>query len=385
MIIKNYGDLDRIQSDKQEFSGRFYACGYFLRTWLMSIREDFEKREEGFIAPYGCRSAASRGRREKEEPCLIRTAFQVDRDRIVYSNAFRRLKHKTQVFLSPLGAVYRTRLTHTLEVAQIARTIARALRLNEDLTEAIALGHDLGHTPFGHGGETALKELYAGNFSHNEQSLRVVEVLENNGRGLNLTQEVCDGILKHSKGYGKIIPDDPGEQAGTIEGMVVRISDIMAYLNHDLDDAIRSGVITIEQVPEECLNVLGATHSIRATRMIRDIIFNCAVDGPELTLGMSGQLADALAVLREFLYENVYRAPQVHNEFIKAKKILIELFEYFMNHGDELEHELAEMNMSGCNHNSQPKERVVCDLIASMTDRGALAFYKKNFFPSPLV
>lgn len=351
----------------------------------MTIREDFEKRESQFIAPYGCRSAASRGRQEPEAPCPIRTAFQVDRDRIVYSNAFRRLKHKTQVFLSPLGAAYRTRLTHTLEVAQIARTIARALRLNEDLTEAIALGHDLGHTPFGHGGETALKELLSDSFSHNEQSLRVVEVLENNGRGLNLTHEVRDGILKHSKGYGKIIPDDPQEQAGTVEGMIVRISDIMAYLNHDLDDAVRSGVITIGQVPETCLRVMGETHSKRATSMIRDVIFHCTVQGDRLRLGMGSEMADAMAVLREFLYENVYRAPKVHNEFIKAKKILIELYGLFMDQDKLLEKELAEMNMTQCNHADLAKERVVCDLIASMTDRMALELYQKNFFPSSLV
>lgn len=351
----------------------------------MTIREDFEKREKSFIAPYGCLSTDAQKRREPEEPCPIRTAFQVDRDRIVYSNAFRRLKHKTQVFLSPLGAVYRTRLTHTLEVAQIARTIARALRLNEDLTEAIALGHDLGHTPFGHGGETALKELFSDNFSHNEQSLRVVEVLENNGRGLNLTPEVRDGILKHSKGYGKIIPEKPQEQACTVEGMIVRISDIMAYLNHDLDDAVRSGVITMDQVPETCLSVMGATHSKRATSMIRDVIFHCSVQGDKFHLDMSDQMADAMALLREFLYEKVYRAPKVHNEFIKAKKILIELYGLFMEHDTLLEQELAEMNLFQCNHADQPKERIVCDLIASMTDRGVMELYKKNFFPSPLV
>jgi len=351
----------------------------------MTIREDFEKREKNFIAPYGFLSRASQGRREPEDPCPVRTAFQVDRDRIVYSSAFRRLKHKTQVFLSPLGAAYRTRLTHTLEVAQIARTIARALRLNEDLTEAIALGHDLGHTPFGHGGETALKELFSNDFSHNEQSLRVVEVLENNGRGLNLTHEVRDGILKHSKGYGKIIPDEPREQACTVEGMIVRISDIMAYLNHDLDDAIRSDVISIGQVPEVCLTVMGSTHSKRATSMVRDVIFNCTIQGDKLCLAMSDQMAEAMAHLREFLYENVYRAPKVHNEFIKAKKILIELYDLFMKHDELLEQELAEMNMSRCNHAGQPKGRIVCDLIASMTDRGALELYKKNFFPSPLV
>ena len=197
----------------------------------MSIRKEFEIREKNFMSPFGCLSANTKGREKKEEFCPVRTAFQMDKDRIVYSNAFRRLKHKTQVFLSPLGDEYRTRLTHTLEVAQIARTIARAMFLNEDLAEAIALGHDLGHTPFGHSGETALQEIFSSEFSHNEQSLRVVELLENNGRGLNLTYEVRDGILKHSKGYGKIIPDDPNDQACTIEGRIVRVADIMAYLN----------------------------------------------------------------------------------------------------------------------------------------------------------
>lgn len=271
----------------------------------MSIREDFEKRESGFIASYGCLSAESLGRKQKEEPCPIRTAFQLDRDRIVYSNAFRRLKYKTQVFLSPLGAVYRTRLSHTLEVSQIARTIARALHLNEDLTEAIALGHDLGHPPFGHGGETALKEIYSATFSHNEQSLRVVEVIESKGRGLNLTREVRDGILKHSKGYGKIIPDDPEELAITSEGRVVRIADIMAYLNHDLDDALRSGVITTGQVPGACSKNMGRTHSERATQMIRDLIFTSRVVDGELALCMSDEMSAAMSELRTFLYDNV--------------------------------------------------------------------------------
>jgi len=216
----------------------------------MTIREKFEKREEAFLSPLACPSAETLGRERPEDPCPIRSAFQVDRDRIVYSNAFRRLKYKTQVFLAPLGDYYRTRLTHTLEVAQIARNISRAMLLNEDLTEAIALGHDLGHPPFGHSGEMALREIYSPDFCHNEQSVRVVEHIENKGKGLNLTYEVRDGILKHSKGYGKIIPDNPEELACTYEGRIVRIADIMAYLNHDLDDAIRSGVIRAEQVPE---------------------------------------------------------------------------------------------------------------------------------------
>lgn len=349
----------------------------------MNIRENFEKREKSFISPYGCLSAESRGRVKKEAPCPIRTAFQVDRDRIVYSNAFRRLKYKTQVFLSPLGDEYRTRLTHTLEVAEIARTIARAMRLNEDLVEAIALGHDLGHTPFGHGGEAILKEIYSPDFSHKKQSLRVVNILENNGRGLNLTYEVRDGILKHSKGYGKIISDDPKEQAVTVEGSVVRIADIMAYLNHDLDDAIRSGVIRCEQIPEACVNILGRTHSERANTMVKDLVFTTKAEKGKLKLQMTDEVYSTMSLLREFLYENVYRSPQVHNEFVKAKKILSELYSYVIKDDKTLQKGLKSMGMSKCNHIDQPRERIVCDFIASMTDRYALTLYEKIFFPSP--
>jgi dGTPase len=352
---------------------------------MLSIREEYQKREKSFMSEFACVSADTRGRELPEDPCPIRTPFQVDRDRIVYSNAFRRLKYKTQVFLSPLGDVYRTRLTHTLEVAQIARTIARALRLNEDLAEAIALGHDLGHPPFGHSGETALKEIDSNEFSHPEQSLRVVEVLEKNGKGLNLTYEVRDGILKHSKGYGKIISDDPKEMASTVEGRVVRISDIIAYLNHDLDDAIRSGVIREDQIPKFCIRVLGSSHSERATTMIRDLIYSSRVDGRELVFRMSKEVDSAMASLRQFLYENVYRSYHVHREFLKAKKILSELFNYFIENEHSLENELANLEMSGCNHNGQSKERTVCDLIATITDRHALTLYEKIFFPSPLV
>jgi dGTPase len=351
----------------------------------MSIREDFEARERNFISPFGCCSSASRGRKEAEAPCPIRTVFQRDRDRIVYSNAFRRLKHKTQVFLSPLGDHYRTRLTHTLEVSEIARTIARAMRLNEDLAEAIALAHDLGHPPFGHGGETALREIYSPTFSHNVQSVRVVEVLEKNGRGLNLTYEVRDGILKHSKGYGKIIPDDPDELALTYEGRIVRIADIIAYLNHDLDDAIRSGVIHAGQIPDVCLQTLGSSHSERATVMIRDLVFSSKADNGKLCLTMSDEVFAAMTTLREFLYENVYRAPQVHKEFVKAKKILSELYTYFLDHQEMLEQELAYKEMSACLENGDPIERTVCDLVASMTDRYALRLYERIFFPSPQV
>ena len=351
----------------------------------MSIREEFEEREKSFISSFGCLSYESRGRQVEEEPCHIRTAFQLDRDRIVYSNAFRRLKHKTQVFLSPLGDHYRTRLSHTLEVAQIARTIVRAMRLNEDLAEAIALGHDLGHTPFGHGGETALKEIYSQDFSHNEQSVRVVDMLENNGRGLNLTYEVRDGILRHSKGYGKIIPDDPEEQACTCEGRIVRIADIMAYLNHDLDDAIRSGVISADRVPPSCSRILGNSHSERATTMIRDLIFSSEVRNGELCLNMRDEIYSAMTTLRQFLYENVYRSPRVHKEFVKAKKILSDLYTFFLKDDEKFQKELEAVEMAECINNNQPKERIVCDFIASITDRYALSLYEKIFFPTPLV
>jgi dGTPase len=309
----------------------------------------------------------------------------VDRDRIVFSNAFRRLKHKTQVFLAPLGDQYRTRLTHTLEVAQMSRNIARALRLNEDLAEAIALGHDLGHTPFGHGGETALREVYSVHFTHKAQSLRVVDVLERDGEGLNLTHEVRDGILKHSKGFGKIIPDDPGELAITVEGRVVRIADIMAYLNHDLEDAIRSGVIREDQVPLDCMRVIGRTHPERATTMIRDLVYNSRAAAGRFELCMSDRVSAAMASLREFLYNNVYRSPKVHNEFVKAKKILIELFGYFMDHPERLAPELVKIGMGNCRCLKLAHDRRVCDFIASLTDSRAMELYERIFFPSPLL
>ena len=351
----------------------------------MSIREEFEKREQNFMSPFGCLSSATRGREREEKPCPVRTAFQLDRDRIVYSNGFRRLKHKTQVFLSPLGDDYRTRLTHTLEVAQMARAMARALFLNEDLSEAIALGHDLGHTPFGHSGETALKEIYSAHFSHNDQSLRVVEILENNGKGLNLTYEVRDGISKHSKGFGKIIPDDPAEMACTYEGRIVRIADIMAYLNHDLEDAIRSKVIRVSQVPPICIKILGKSHSERATVMIRDLISASKVRDGELHLQMTDDVYAAMIELRQFLYENVYRSAKVHKDFEKAKKILSELYNYFLDNDQVLDQKLIELKMDRCYQNNHSKKRTVCDVIASMTDRYALNLYKKIFFPSPLV
>ena len=349
----------------------------------ISIREQFERREDAFMSPFACPSSKSKGRAVAESPCEVRTAFQVDRDRIVYCNAFRRLKHKTQVFLAPMVDDYRTRLTHTLEVAQMARAISRALRLNEDLTEAIALGHDLGHTPFGHSGETVLKEIYSADFSHAEQSIRVVEVLENSGRGLNLTAEVMDGILKHSKGYGKVLPQDPEELASTYEGRVVRISDFMAYLNHDLDDAIRSGVVRPGQVPAACTRLLGATHSERATTMIKDLIFSSQAQDGILSLTLSADVHAAMLELRQFMYENVYRSDRVQQDFEKSKKILTELFSFFLENEPLLHQGLADLQMEGCITNGQPRERLVCDFIASMTDRYAMNLYTRLFFPSP--
>ena len=349
----------------------------------MSIREEFEQRERSFMSPFACPSSRSKGRRVAEKPCAVRTAFQLDRDRIVYCNAFRRLKHKTQVFLAPMIDDYRTRLTHTLEVSQMARAISRALYLNEDLTEAIALGHDLGHTPFGHSGETVLKEIYSPDFTHSEQSIRVVEVLENGGLGLNLTCEVLDGILKHSKGYGKVLPDDAEELAGTCEGRVVRIADFMAYLNHDLDDAVRSGVIRDEQVPASCRRLLGKTHSERATTMIKDLISSSKAEDGVFRLRPSDDVRAAMLELRHFMYENVYRSPRVQQDFEKSKKILSELYSYFLGNEDMLRQGLADLQMGGGNHEGAPRERLVCDFIASMTDRYAMNLYANLFFPSP--
>ena len=353
----------------------------------LTVRDELEMREEQILSPYACLSRNTRGRRFKATPCFIRTAFQRDRDRIVYCKAFRRLKHKTQVFLSPMGDHYRTRLTHTLEVAEIARTIARALRLNEDLTEAIALGHDLGHTPFGHAGETVLNEIVPGGFSHCRQSLRVVDVLENGGRGLNLTYEVRDGILKHSKGFGNIIPKEPGESAQTVEGRIVRIADVIAYLSHDLDDAIRSGVIKQSLVPGEVTKVLGDTHSSRISSMIKDVIGATRVTQGGIELDISPEMLKTMLDLRAFLYDNVYRAPQVHREFEKARKILFELYEYFLKNRDAFLRERKRLfeEERAIEDGRTPYERHVCDFIAGMTDRYAQNLYNKIFMPSSVV
>lgn len=350
-----------------------------------NIRESFQHREKSFLSEYGSLSSQSKGRVTKEDLCSFRTPYQLDRDRIVYSNAFRRLKYKTQVFLSPLGDHFRTRLTHTLEVSEIARNIARAMRMNEDLAEAIALGHDLGHTPFGHGGETVLREIFSSDFSHSDQSLRVIDLLDHNGRGLNLSLEVRDGILKHSKGFGDIIPSTPGESAFTVEGKIVRVADIIAYLNHDLDDALRGGVITSDAIPDICIKRLGKTHSERAKIMMQTVIYNSRSENNIFVLRIGDDILEAMIILRKFLYENVYRSKVVHKEFIKAKKILTELFNYFMNNENQLQKELEKMEIAPWEPSSNSIKRSVCDLIASMTDRYALEIYEKVFFPSSLV
>lgn len=351
----------------------------------LSIRETYQARENNFISPFGCPSALTEERSKQEAPCSIRTPFQLDRDRIVYSNAFRRMKYKTQVFLSPLGDHYRTRMTHTLEVSETARNIARAMRLNEDLAEAISLGHDLGHTPFGHAGETALKEIFHPNFSHNEQSLRVVEVLENKGAGLNLTPEVKDGILKHSKGFGDIMPSTPGATAATLEGKVVRIADIIAYLNHDLDDALRSGIIKRNEIPAICTRELGNSHPQRARAMIQSLVYCSAPHDNEFQLCMGKKVYTAMTTLRLFLYEEVYRSPSVHKEFIKAKKVIKELYQHFIENIDSMQEELEKMEMAPWDGERTTLERTACDIIASMTDRYALKLYSKLFFPQPHV
>jgi len=341
----------------------------------VNTRETIELREAEYLSPYACLSSKSKGRAKAQDECPIRTIFQRDRNRIVYCKAFRRLKYKTQVFLSPAGDHYRTRLTHTLEVAEIARTLGRALFLNEDLLEAIALGHDLGHPPFGHAGEAVLAELVPGGFSHARQSLRMVDVLEREGVGLNLTFEVRDGILKHSKGYGEVLPSNGKGLPVTAEGRVVRYADIIAYLAHDLDDAIRGGVIGENDIPEECQDILGHRHSKRIVRMVEGVLMGTRPANGQLEFGVDEIIGQAMQSLRQFLYDNVYRAPQVHSEFVKASKVLRELFNYCLEHRDFLEEKI------GSFAESQAPERRVADFIASMTDRYAQDLYQRIFWP----
>ncbi|GAQ95627.1 dGTPase [Thermodesulfovibrio aggregans] len=333
----------------------------------MNIRQQYQELESKVLHPKACLSSQTKGRLRPEQEDDIRTPFQRDRDRIIHSKAFRRLKHKTQVFFSPQGDHYRTRLTHVLEVSQISRTIARALGLNEDLTEAIALGHDLGHTPFGHAGEAILRQLHPGGFEHYEQSLRVVDVLEKNGEGLNLTFEVRDGILKHSKGKGKILSDEPT----TLEGQIVRIGDIIAYLNHDIDDALRAGIIKKRDIPEKFLKFFGERHSTRIDRMVRDVIFT-TIREDYTRISMSSEMEEMVYEFRDFLFEKVYYNERVIQESEKAKKILENLYNYYL----ENPHIIDAQGLS-----EQELHRKICDFIAGMTDRYALYTFEKIFIP----
>jgi dGTPase len=342
----------------------------------MIIREVNESAEKNMLCDRACHSLASRGRVIAEEACPVRTIFQVDRDRILHSKAFRRLKYKTQVFLSPEGDHYRTRLTHTLEVSQVARTMARALRLNEDLTEAIALGHDLGHTPFGHAGERVLDELLPDGFHHVNQSLRVVELLEKNGAGLNLSWEVRDGIMHHSKGRGALLGRARSDLPATLEGQLVRLSDVIAYVNHDLDDAIRGGLVSADDVPRHLRTTLGVKNSQRLNTMVTDLIETTLASGCE-AVQLSAAVAEKVTELRDWLHANVYRAHAVEDEFRKASRVLRELFEYFVTNPDSLSLH------GGDNINGEVAEVAVADFLAGMTDRYAMSLYQKLFFPQP--
>ena len=352
----------------------------------MTVRAQLEQQEKLTLSPYACLSSQSLGRfRPENDRCSLRTDFQRDRDRIIHSKTFRRLKHKTQVFLAPAGDHYRTRLTHVLEVSQIARTMAVCLRLNEYLTEAIALAHDLGHTPFGHAGEYSLNLLHPRGFKHYNQSLRIVDFLENDGKGLNLTWEVRNGIAKHSKGYGAILPDHSPELAATLEGQLVRVADIMAYVNHDMDDAIRAGMISPLDLPAHLRKVLGERSSQRINAMVGDLVTN-TLSEDDGKLHLSEEMNETITQLRSFLYDNVYRNYRVHNEFVKAQRIIRDLYAYF------LEHELPGRGLStGCIELPAPdnegemasRHRRVCDFIAGMTDRYAISLYTQLFMPKP--
>ncbi|UCH51263.1 MAG: deoxyguanosinetriphosphate triphosphohydrolase [Chloroflexota bacterium] len=337
-----------------------------------NIRQRIEEAENS-LSPYASKSRLSKGRLKWEEPCPIRTDFQRDRDRIIYSNAFRRLKHKTQVFIAPLGDHYVTRLTHTLEVSQIARTISRALNLNEDLTEAIALGHDLGHTPFGHIGEHVLNELSPGGFKHNEQSLRVVDLLEKDGQGLNLTWEVRDGILHHSKSEIEILGEGWTE-VNTIEGQVVKMADTVAYVNHDIADAIRAGVIDENELPASAVKLLGKTSSQRINTLVQDIVNHSLTStaSPMLkntTIGMNYKTLEVTNNLREFLFDKVYNPRLASKDTSKAKKVIHLLYSYFLKHEKELPKEYVLRD--------DTVERKVIDYIAGMTDQYALRTAKE--------
>ena len=332
----------------------------------MLTREAIEEREYMILSPEAAKAAESRGRIYPEEKCVHRTDFQRDRDRIIHSKAFRRLIHKTQVFLAPEGDHYRTRLTHTLEVAQIARSAARILALNEDLTEAIALGHDLGHTPFGHSGEAVLNRIHPGGFAHNEQSLRIVDTIEETSRrrGLNLTYEVRDGILNHR---GRVRPV-------TLEGQIVKICDRIAYINHDIDDAVRGGIISISDLPQQALDTLGYTHSDRINKLITDLCSNS--EGKD-SVELSPESSYALLDLRAFLFRTVYHSPDVRTtaDLDKVEKVITSLYDYFLEHPDEIQ------GIYRTVWEEEGTHAAVRDWISGMTDRYALEMYGKLFVP----
>ncbi|MFR3142569.1 MAG: deoxyguanosinetriphosphate triphosphohydrolase [Lacrimispora saccharolytica] len=329
----------------------------------MNIRETFEEREFQTLSPHAAHSRNSRGRERYEPECDIRTVYQRDRDRILHSKAFRRLKDKTQVFLSPQGDHYRTRLTHTLEVSQTARTVARALKLNEDLVEAIALSHDLGHTPFSHAGEAALNAIHPGGFRHAEQSVRVVEVLEKEGKGLNLTWEVRDGILNHRT----------AGSPSTLEGQVVRLCDKISYIHHDMDDSIRAGLLSEDDIPITLRVVLGDTCRERLNTLIHDMVENSL--GKD-SIRQSPEMAEAMKLLRELMFANVYRSSVAKKEEVKAKRMLTELYEYYTEHPDQLSGEYQRLIERG-----EKKEQVVCDYISGMTDQYSIHKFQEIYVP----
>lgn len=326
----------------------------------MDIRIRTEEREIEYLSPFAAKSRFSKGREHTETECDIRTCFQRDRDRIIHSKAFRRLMYKTQAFIYPEGDHFRTRLTHTLEVAQISRTISKALKLNDDLTEAIALGHDLGHTPFGHIGEHDLNRVVPGGFRHNEQSVRIVEKIEKDGKGLNLSREVLDGILNH-RGSGT---------PSTLEGKIVQISDKIAYVNHDIDDAVRGGHLKEEDLPRRCTDLLGKTVRDRIDFLIRDVIKN-SLDKPDII--MSKATKDALYELRAYMFDNIYTNIEIVSENRSYEHFLSGIYFYYMNNFDEIPDEYLHNYTDG-----EPKERIICDYIAGMTDRFVLNLHKKD-------
>jgi dGTPase len=341
----------------------------------VTLREQLEARESETLAPQAAKSARSKGRLRLEVDDEVRPAFQRDRDRIIHCKAFRRLKHKTQVFFAPTGDHYRTRLTHTLEVSQIARTIAKVLRLHEELTEAIALGHDLGHPPFGHAGERVIGQLMPGGFNHYEQSLRVVDLLENERRGLNLTWEVRDGIAKHSKGKsGSPVGMVQALRSGTLEGQIMRVADLIAYVNHDIDDAIRAGILRADDLPADVLGILGATSSMRIGTLVKDVVTETMAGGLS-EIRMTAPVLDAVLRLRGFLFDAVYENPLATVEFKKASAILAGLWEKV--------HERPDQFLDPRTIETEGLDAAARDFVAGMTDRYAVRLFEQLFIPKP--